>query len=91
MAGKRSKSDIVGDILTLIQAKNGRMKPTHIMYKANLSYAQLTSYLDDLVNKELIPDILTEKNNHYFIIPEKGDKFVQKFREMRQFEMSFGF
>lgn len=84
--------DIVGDMLAAIQAKGGKIKPTHLMYKANLSYAQLKTYLDELVEKEFVKEIEVGKNqNNYIIITEKGDKFVQKVQEMRQFERSFGF
>ena len=78
-------------MLSAIQDKGGRIKPTHLMYKANLSHEQLTSYLDDLVNKELVEEITSEKNNRYFIITDRGNKFAQKIREMKQFEKSFGF
>jgi len=88
---KRNRVDIVRDMLSAIQKKRGRIKPTHLMYKANLSHAQLNSYLEDLVEKEFVEEIKTEKNLKYFIITEKGDKFVQKLREMKQFERSFGF
>lgn len=83
--------EIVGDMLAAIQHKGGRIKPTHLMYKANLSYAQLKSYLDELVEKEFVTQAATDSNNTYIIITDKGDKFVQKLSEMRQFEKSFGF
>ena len=91
MGKKRSRIEIVSDMLSAIQDKGGRIKPTHLMYKANLSYEQLTSYLEELVEKELVEEITLKKNYRYFIITDRGDKFVQKVREMRQFERSFGF
>ncbi len=78
-------------MLTAIQNKGGRIKPTHLMYKANLSYAQLKTYLDELVGKEFVTETANDSNNTYIIITDKGDKFVQKLSEMRQFEKSFGF
>lgn len=85
--------EIVGDMLAAIQAKGGKIKPTHLMYKANLSYTQLCGYLDELVEKEFVREAASEKNtnNSYIIITEKGDKFAQKLQEMRQFERAFGF
>ncbi len=82
--------EIVGDMLVAIQNKGGKIKPTHLMYKANLSYAQLKIYLDELVEKEFVTQT-ANNNNTYIIITDKGDKFVQKLGEMRQFEKSFGF
>ncbi len=91
MEHKRSRTDIVSDMLTVIQNKNGRIKPTHLMYKANLSHFQLKSYLEELVQKEFVEEIKTPKNNTYVLITEKGHKFIQKLQEMKQFEKSFGF
>jgi len=91
MVKKRSRLEIISDMLSAIQNKGGRIKPTHLMYKANLSHEQLTSYLEELVEKELVEEIKSEKKNKYFIITERGDHFVQKIKEMKQFEKSFGF
>ena len=78
-------------MLAAIQHKGGKIKPTHLMYKANLSYAQLKTYLDELVEKEFITETANDNQNTYIIITEKGDKFLQKLSEMRWFEKSFGF
>jgi len=91
MDRKRNRMEIIGDMLVAIQAKGGRIKPTHLMYKANLSYAQLKTYLDELVEKEFVEEMENDKRNIYIIITDKGDKFIQKLQEMRQFERSFGF
>ncbi len=88
---KRSRLDIVADMLSTIQDKGGKMKPTHIMYKANLSHAQLTQYLDELIEKELVQQTKTPNNTTYFTVTDKGCKFLEKLHEMRQFEKSFGF
>jgi len=78
-------------MLEAIQNKNGKIKPTHLMYKANLSHAQLKLYLDELIEKEMIEVVKNNKDNTYLIITETGDDFVQKWREMQGFEKSFGF
>jgi len=91
MGKKRSRIEIISDMLSAIQTKGGRIKPTHLMYKANLSNEQMKSYLEELLDKELVEKIKSEKDNTYLIITDRGDKFVQKLREMKQFERSFGF
>ena len=72
-----------------IQNKNGRMKPTHLMYKANLSYNQMNSYLEELLEKEFISKA-TEKSSTYILMTEKGFNFTQKIMEMKNFEKTFG-
>jgi predicted transcriptional regulator len=65
------------------------MKPTHLMYKANLSHSQMKLYLEELVSKNLIGKF-ENKNNEYIIIKEGGMRFLEKIREMKEFEKTFG-
>jgi predicted transcriptional regulator len=89
MAKKRSRIDIITDMLISIQNKGGEIKPTHLMYKSNLSHTQLNLYLDDLVEKDLVSKT-KKKNYEYIIITDKGNKFLQKLMEMKEFERTFG-
>ncbi|MBI2101233.1 hypothetical protein HYT53_01355 [Candidatus Woesearchaeota archaeon] len=89
MEGKRTRVDIIGDMLSSIAGKGGQIKPTHLMYKSNMSHGQMKTYIDDLVQKDLIKKV--KKNNYdYVIITDKGHEFLQKLREMREFEKAFG-
>ena len=89
MEGKRTRVDIIGDMLSSIVNKGGQIKPTHLMYKSNMSHGQMKLYLDDLVNKELVKKV--KKGNYdYVIITDKGHEFVHKLKEMKEFEKAFG-
>ncbi|MBI2660421.1 hypothetical protein HYX07_04625 [Candidatus Woesearchaeota archaeon] len=89
MEGKRTRVDIIGDMLSSIVSKGGQIKPTHLMYKSNMSHGQMKTYIDDLVQKELIKKV--KKNDFdYVIITNKGHEFLQKLREMKEFEKAFG-
>lgn len=88
MGRKRERTEIITDILSSIQEK-GEIKPTHLMYRANLAHGQMREYLDELVIKEFVKKV--KRNNYeYLIITDKGDKFLQKIREMKEFEKTFG-
>ncbi|MFH2028631.1 MAG: winged helix-turn-helix domain-containing protein [Nanoarchaeota archaeon] len=89
MGKKRSRIDIITDMLDSIQQKAGEIKPTHLMYKSNLSHTQMKSYLEELIDKELIRKI-TRKDYGYIIITDKGNRFLAKLKEMKEFEMTFG-
>jgi predicted transcriptional regulator len=89
MARKRSRIDIIADMLVSIQQNGGVIKPTHLMYKSNLSYRQMNSYLEELLESELIRKVSRQKYE-YISITDRGFDFLQKFREMREFEKAFG-
>ncbi len=90
METKRSRIDIVSDMLKSIQDKGGEIKPTHLMYRANLAHRQLKSYLEELLEKEMVTKI-KKKEYEYLVITDKGLKFLEKVREMKDFERMFGF
>tara|TARA_Y100000310_G_C20704331_1_gene833703 strand:- start:30737 stop:31027 length:291 start_codon:yes stop_codon:yes gene_type:complete len=95
MAQRRSRLELIFDILLAIQNKGGRIKPTHLMYKSNLSHKLLNNYLDELIQKELV--VIEEefhrkkqKSNKTVLITEKGIGFLAEFRRMREFTDAFG-
>ena len=89
MEGKRTRVDIIEDMLSSIVSKGGQIKPTHLMYKSNMSHGQMKTYIDDLMQKDLIKKV-KKSNYDYVIMTDKGHEFLQKLREMREFEKAFG-
>jgi predicted transcriptional regulator len=89
MGRKRERSDIILDMLQSIQDKGGRIKPTHLMYKANLAHQQMKSYLEELVERDFVKKI-NEHDYEYIIITDNGLKFVEKIKQMKEFESTFG-
>ena len=86
---RRERLDILEDMLAAIQRKGGEMRPTHLMYKANLAHRQLKTYLDELLSKELVAKT-ERKGSEYVLITDSGNRFLEKLREMRAFEQTFG-
>jgi len=89
MQRKRSRLDIIYDMLKTISNKGGRIKPTHLMYKANLSHAQMKLYLKELMEKQLVEEEQA-KERKMLVITDKGFSFIEKLNQMREFEKTFG-
>lgn len=89
MERKRDRTQIISDMLTAIMNKGGTIKPTHLMYKSNLAHKQMKSYLEELIDKTFIKKV--EKSGYdYLMITDSGLKFLEKIKEMKEFERTFG-
>ncbi|MBI4448962.1 hypothetical protein HY641_02970 [Candidatus Woesearchaeota archaeon] len=86
---RRSKLEIITDMLAAIRDKRGRIKPTHLLYKANLSHKKMTEYLEELLTKEMVKEEEVESYK-YIIITDKGLGFLQEIKRIEEFTESFG-
>lgn len=80
----RSRIDIIASIL---QASESRARKTHVMYKCNLSFAQLQVYLNFLVERNLLkmaPAKTREDNGiETYETTAKGKAFVRAYHGIR--------
>ena len=89
MERKRNRMEIMHDMLKIIQERKGKLKKTHLMYKANLSHNQMKIYLFELTESELI-EKASPKDKTPLKITEKGSDFFLKYKQMKEFEKTFG-
>jgi predicted transcriptional regulator len=92
---RRSRLELIYDILLSIQNKGGTIKPTHLMYKSNLSHKLLNNYLEELIGKELIlieeiPSRKKKVPSKVINLTDKGSGFLAEYRRMREFTDAFG-
>lgn len=71
----------MGDVVSLATVG---VRKTHIMYRANLSYEQVTLYLGELLQKSLIHQDV-EENAITYRATEKGREFLKHYQRISEF------
>ena len=89
MERKRNRLEVIRDILQVIRNKNGRVKPTHILYKSNLSHTMMKEYIKELIDKKFITEENIEKGRTYRMT-QKGEKYLADYSKLTGFMDSFG-
>jgi len=89
MKERRSKIQILVDILRVVQRKGGKAKSTHILYGANLSHKRLKMHLDTLIENGFL-EMVSLKGRPYFKITPKGVKFIIEYRKIEEITDAFG-
>ena len=89
MAKKRTRLEVIRDILSVIKDRSGKIKPTHILYKSNLSHDMMEGYLNELIEKDFISEQRNAEGKRYSI-NEKGLRFLEKYRQIAEFSEGFG-
>jgi predicted transcriptional regulator len=75
---RRDRLYIIAEILKI--AEDGSLK-TQIMYKANLSFAQLNEYLSFLLRMRLL-EIQKEERKKLYLTTAKGEEYLVKYGEI---------
>jgi len=75
---RRDRLFILAEILKI--ARDGCLK-TQIMYRANLSFAQLNEYLSFLIKMDLLA-IQKENKKSNYITTAKGEKYLEKYEDI---------
>lgn len=77
---KRGKLEIMRDVLKIIQDNRNSIKPTPLLRKSKMSSVRFKEYYGELIERELIKEIIGEKQDKYIILTEKGFKFLERYR-----------
>ena len=75
---RRDRLYIIAEILQI--AKGGSLK-TQIMYRANLSFAQLNEYITFLTKMEFL-NLENENRKNIYVTTPKGDKYLEKYKDI---------
>ncbi len=70
----------------MLEAARDGVRKTSIMYRANLSYALLQSYLGMLVGEDLLK---RSGEPELFQVSEKGSELLRHFQELKRLERAY--
>ncbi len=86
---RRTKADILYDIIDVLIKNNGKMKPTRLLYKANLSYTQMQEYIKELKEKKVVEEV-EEKKRKYYKITEEGYVYFNELKKVKDMTDALG-
>lgn len=84
---RRSKLRILADILQVVE--KGESNITKIMLEANLPYARLVRYLEELEGKGMVVRF-EEGREVKYRLTKKGGEFLREFRRLQAIAEAFG-
>ncbi len=90
MARKRDRLEIIHDILQVVRDQRGVVRPTHILYKSNLSHPMLTEYLDELMKKGFLIERTGKDGKKSYELTGKGHDYLRDYHVIRGFVDSYG-
>ncbi|MFH2019906.1 MAG: winged helix-turn-helix domain-containing protein [archaeon] len=90
MNKKRDRLEVIHDMLQALQDKGHGVKPTHIMYKSNLSHQMLKDYLPELLEKGFIIECIEKKGKKTYRLAAKGFNFLKDYSMIKGFVDSYG-
>jgi len=74
--------EILAKILGVIEKERVYTK-THLMYRANLSFAQMQEYMSISLDLDLVKEV-REEDRTFYEITEKGKLFLKAFRKAEE-------
>jgi predicted transcriptional regulator len=80
---RRSPLEIYIEIIGVL-AQYGPLKPTHIMYKANLNCNALKNNLRFLVKLAMVEERIIGEDRIVFAVTQRGIKVLRYFKELQQ-------
>ncbi|MBI2558238.1 hypothetical protein HYW20_02860 [Candidatus Woesearchaeota archaeon] len=89
MSKKRDKLQIIYDILSVVKGRNGKIKPTNILYKSNLSNQMFSEYMNELMQKGFVVENKLKSGKTYSLT-QKGFDYLDKYQMIVDFTSSFG-
>ena len=76
-------------MLDAIKKKGGKIKPTHLLYRANLSHDALQRYLAELMAAGFVTEEMTNSRKQD-VLQEAGHHFLAKYSTFKKLSNAVG-
>jgi predicted transcriptional regulator len=86
--GKRSKLEIIKDILVIVRDNRNLIKPTPLLRRSNISSSRFKEYYNDLESRGFVKEV-HRKDGKYVSLTEKGERFLDKYQTIINFIEEF--
>lgn len=86
---KRERLEIVRDILQAVQNNHNSIRATPLLRKSKLSSRRFFEYLDKLLEKGFIKKNVDKKGSKFFILTDKGFKYLENYKTILGFIEEF--
>lgn len=88
MSTRRSKFRIISDIMRVVE-REGEANVSTLLLEANLSYARLSRYLEELVDKGFLLRV-EDGREVKFKLTAKGESFLREVKRIETIAEAFG-
>ncbi len=85
---KRSKLEIIRDILTIANKNHNSINITPLIRRSNMSSERFREYYQELLNKDFLREVNSERNK-IVNLTEKGLRFLEKYKAIISFIEDF--
>lgn len=89
MIKKRERLEVIYDILKMIQDNHNSIKPTPLLRYSNLSSQSFSEYINELKKKKFVKIILDSKNKKFVTLTDRGFRYLEKYRTIKNFIEEF--
>ena len=86
---KRERLEVIFDILKIVADNQNSIKPTPLLRFSNLSSSSFSEYLQEMIAKGLIKEIVDEKEKRYVTLTDKGFRYLEKYTLILDFISEF--
>ena len=76
-------------MLQAIIEKGGKIKPTHLPHKGNLSHTMMIEYVNELMKSGFMKEAEAPKGKVYEIT-DSGREYLFKYQQIKEFTEGFG-